>query len=313
MRMVFMGTPTFAVPTLRRLAEDGHDIAAVYTRAPRPAGRGMALSRSPVHVAAEELGIPVQTPRTLRDDGEIARLADRRAQIGIVVAYGMILPDAVLGGPPHGFLNVHASLLPRWRGAAPMQRAIMAGDRETGVAIMRVEEKLDAGPVARMGRVPIDENQTAGELLDHLPALGARLMSETLRELAETGTLAFTPQDAARVTYAAKLSKGETRIDWARPATALHDHVRGLSPFPGAWFEADLGRGTERIKLLRTMKVPGPDFGTAVSGTLVDAAGVVACGSGALRIVEVQRAGKAPMTFAEFSRGARLGAGTRLP
>jgi methionyl-tRNA formyltransferase len=306
MRLVFMGTPNFAVPTLRRLHQDGHDIAAVYCRAPKPAGRGMALSRSPVHVVADELGIPVETPRTLRDEVSLQRVAAYGAEVGIVVAYGMILPNPILAEPRHGFLNIHASLLPRWRGAAPMQRAIMAGDAQTGVAIMRVEEKLDAGPVAREGRVPIDENETAGELLDHLPQLGARLMAETLRELQETGTLAFTPQDEAGVTYAEKISKEETRIDWRRPATEVHNHIRGLSPFPGAWFEADFGRGPERIKVLRAVRVPGVD---GAPGTLLDIAGVVACGDGAVRLVEIQRAGKQPMSFSEFSRGARLNEG----
>jgi methionyl-tRNA formyltransferase len=307
LRLVFMGTPDFAVPTLRRIARDGYDIAAVYTRAPKPAGRGMALSRSPVHRVADELCVPVETPRNLRGPESVPTFAAYRPDVAIVVAYGLILPNGILETPPHGLLNVHASLLPRWRGSAPIHRAVLAGDQESGVSIMRVEEALDSGPVALMGRTPIGADETTGDLHDRLSEMGAELMSEALARL-ERGQLEFTQQPDAGVTYAEKIRKDETRIDWNLPATKLHDHVRGLSPFPGAWFEADLGRGSERVKLLRTTLAEG----VGPQGRLLDDDGTVACGVGALRIVELQRAGKTPMSFAEFQRGARLAKGAVL-
>ncbi len=307
LRLVFMGTPDFAVPTLRRLVADGHDVAAVYTRAPKPAGRGMALSKSPVHRLAEELAIPVETPKGLRGEDAVPRLAAYAPEVAVIVAYGVILPRAILDVPKHGFLNVHASLLPRWRGAAPIQRAVMAGDAESGVSIMRVEEALDSGPVALAGTTPIGADETAGELHDRLAAMGAELMGLALARL-QTGTLGFTEQPAGGVTYAQKISKGETRIDWSLPAGRVHDHIRGLSPFPGAWFEADLGRGVERVKVLRTRLAAA----AGAPGELLDQAGSVACGTAAVTLIEVQRAGRAPMAFADFLRGARLLPGTRL-
>jgi methionyl-tRNA formyltransferase len=307
LRLVFMGTPDFAVPTLRRLVADGHEVAAAYTRAPKPAGRGMALSRSPVHLLAEELGIAVETPKGLRGEDAVGRLAAYAPEVAVIVAYGVILPRAILDVPRHGFLNVHASLLPRWRGAAPIQRAVMAGDAESGVSIMRVEEALDSGPVALAGSTPIGADETAGELHDRLGAMGAELMSSALARLA-AGTLRFTEQPADGVTYAQKIAKAETRIDWSLPAGRVHDHIRGLSPFPGAWFEADLGRGIERVKVLRTQLAAGD----GAPGELLDQAGTVACGSGAVKLALVQRAGKAPMAFADFLRGARLLPGARL-
>jgi methionyl-tRNA formyltransferase len=307
LRLVFMGTPDFAVPTLCRLVADGHEVAAVYTRAPKPAGRGMALSKSPVHRLAEELRIPVETPKGLRAEGAAEQLAAYAPEVAVIVAYGVILPRAILDVPMHGFLNVHASLLPRWRGAAPIQRAVMAGDAKSGVSIMRVEEALDSGPVALAGATPIGADETAGELHDRLAAMGGELMGQALRRL-EAGTLRFTEQPVDGVTYAQKISKAETRIDWSLPAGRVHDHIRGLSPFPGAWVEADLGRGIERVKVLRTTLAAG----SGAPGELLDEAGTVACGAGAVTLAEVQRAGKAPMSFADFFRGARLAPGTRL-
>jgi methionyl-tRNA formyltransferase len=305
--VIFMGTPDFAVPVLASLVGAGHEVVAAYTRAPRPAGRGMAERRSPVHDKAEAFGIPVRTPRSLRDPEAQAAFATLGADLAVVVAYGLILPEPVLAAPRLGCLNLHASLLPRWRGAAPINRAIMAGDTETGVMAMRMEAGLDTGPVGLAERVAIGPDMTAGELHDRLAALAADVAVRAVGAL-ERGTLAFTPQAEAGVTYAAKIANEETRIDWSRPAAAVHDHVRGLSPFPGAFLEADLGKGPERVKVLRTVRAEG----SGAAGLLLDAEGLVACGTGAVRLVTVQRAGSRPMPFADFARGARLAAGTRL-
>ncbi len=307
LRVVFMGTPDFAVPTLSEIIGAGHDVVAAYTRAPKPAGRGMELRRSPVHALAEGFGIPVLTPRTLRDPEAAAVFADLGADVAAVVAYGLILPQDVLDAPREGCLNLHASLLPRWRGAAPINRAIMAGDAETGVAVMRMEAGLDTGPVGMEERVAIGADETAGELHDRLARLGADLMHRALGAL-ERGALAFRPQPGDGVTYASKLDNAETRIDFSAPARRVHDHVRGLSPFPGAWLEADLGRGRERLKVLRTAMAPG----AGAPGTLLDGDGAVACGEGAVRLVQVQRAGKGAMAFADFFRGAKIAPGTVL-
>lgn len=307
LKIVFMGTPDFSVPTLVEIVGHGHEVIAVYTRAPKPAGRGMAERRSPVHEKADAFGIPVFTPRTLRDPDEQARFAALGADVAVVVAYGLLLPKPVLDAPREGCLNIHASLLPRWRGAAPINRAIMAGDTETGVMIMRMEEGLDTGPVAMAERVPIGPDMTAGELHDRLAPLGADLAVRALGAL-ERGGLTARPQSEEGVVYAAKLGNAETRVDWTRPARAVHDHVRGLSPFPGAWFEADLGKGPERVKLVRTARAEG----IGAPGTLLSDDGIVACGEGAVRLVTVQRAGSKAMSFADFARGARLTAGARL-
>lgn len=307
MRVAFMGTPDFAVPALAAILEAGHEVVAVYTRAPAAAGRGLGLKPSPVQRLAEGRGLPVLTPATLRTAEAAKGFAARGAEVAVVVAYGLILPRPVLAVPPLGCLNLHASLLPRWRGAAPIQRAVMAGDRETGVAVMRMEEGLDTGPVGLVERVPIGPEETAGELHDRLMELGAGLMRRALAALAE-GRLAFTPQAEEGVTYARKIAPEEARIDWRAPAPALHNQVRGLSPFPGAFFEAELGRGRERFKVLRTK----PAEGAGEPGTLLDGAGLVACGEGAVRLVEVQRAGRAPMAAEAFLRGARLARGARL-
>jgi methionyl-tRNA formyltransferase len=286
----------------------GHEIVAVYTRAPKPAGRGMDLRLSPVHALADTFGIPVFTPKTLRDADEQARFAAHDADVAVVVAYGLILPKPVLDAPHLGCLNLHGSLLPRWRGAAPIQRAIMAGDRESGVMVMKMEEGLDTGPVGMAERIAITPDMTAGELHDKLCVIGADLMARALAALSRD-SLQFTPQASEGVTYAHKIEKSEARIDWSRDAQSLHDHVRGLSPFPGAFFEVDLGKGLERVKVLRTRIVEGH----AAAGTLLDDALTVACGQGALQLVDVQRAGKAPMKADEFLRGARIAKGAILP
>ncbi len=305
LRLVFMGTPDFAVPTLSKIVESGHDVRAVYTRAPKPAGRGMALQPSPVERAAREHAIAVLTPRTLRSDGTIAEFRAHGADAAVVVAYGLILPVPILAAPALGCFNLHASLLPRWRGAAPIHRAIMAGDAATGVAVMKMAEGLDTGPVAMTERVAIGADTTAGELHDRLARLGADLMLRAL-DVLERGALRLAAQSEAGVTYAAKIDKNETRIDWAKPWRAVHDHVRGLSPFPGAWFELD---GTPaRIKVLRTTKGEG----SGAPGTVLDDRLTVACGAGAVRILELQRAGARAMPAAEFLRGTPLAPGARL-
>jgi methionyl-tRNA formyltransferase len=267
----------------------------------------MAERRSPVHATADGLGLSVETPRTLRAEAVQAAFAAHGADLAVVVAYGLILPRPVLDAPPLGCLNLHASLLPRWRGAAPINRAIMAGDRETGVMAMRMDEGLDTGPVGLAERIAIGPDMTAGELHDRLAALAADVAVRAVAAL-ERGSLVFAPQAAEGVTYADKLTNAECRISWDRPARSIHDHVRGLSPFPGAYLEIDLGRGPERVKVLRTALAD--DAGAA--GTLLDGDGLVACAEGAVRLVTVQRAGGKPMGFAEFARGARLAPGASL-
>jgi methionyl-tRNA formyltransferase len=305
MRIVFMGTPDFAVPTLDRLHADGHSLAAVYTRAPAKAGRGMALKPSPVHARAEALGIPVLTPATLKSGEAAETFAGHGADVAVVVAYGMLLPQTILDAPRFGCLNLHGSLLPRWRGAAPIPRAVMAGDAESGVGVMRMEAGLDTGPVAMEARVPISEGMTAGELHDALMPLGADLMGRAIRALERDG-LTFTPQSEEGVVYAHKITNEEARIDWSRPAAEVARHINGLSPFPGAYFEADLGKGPERVKVLRALAHDG----SGAPGTLLDAACTVACGTGAVRLLELRRAGKGGVATGEdFLRGARLAAG----
>ncbi|MDB5570564.1 MAG: methionyl-tRNA formyltransferase [Hyphomicrobiales bacterium] len=300
LRIVFMGTPRFSAPVLSAIVEAGHEVVACYTRAPKPAGRrGLSLTKSPVHELAESLSIPVFTPRTLRDDDEAARFRSQGADVAFVVAYGLILPSPILEAPRLGCLNLHASLLPRWRGAAPIQRAIMAGDAETGVMVMRMEEGLDTGPVAMTHRTPIGADVTAGDLHDDLSREGAHLAARALDAL-ERGGLVFVPQAQEGVLYAHKIDKAECRIDWSRPARQVHDHIRGLSPFPGAWFEADFGRGPERVKALRSTLGQGSGAPGQVLGDDL----AVACGEGAVRLLEVQRAGKTPVSAGDFLRGA---------
>ncbi len=307
LRLIFMGTPDFAVPTLTELVGAGHDIAAVYTQPPRPAGRGMAETPTPVATAAARFGLPVRTPTSLKSVAGQEAFADLRADAAVVVAYGLLLPQAILDAPAMGCVNLHASLLPRWRGAAPIQRAIMAGDAETGVSVMRMEAGLDTGPVAMTERVAIGPDMTAGELHDALARIGADLMHRALGAL-ERGALDFIPQPEDGVTYAKKIDKAEARIDWSKPATDVHNLIRGLSPFPGAWFEIEAGGKTHRVKVLKSSLAEGD--GTA--GTVLDGSLIVACGNGALTLATVQRAGKGPMSAEEFMRGAGPLAGTIL-
>ncbi len=307
LRIIFMGTPDFAVPTLRALREAGHDIVAVYTQPPRGAGRGMALRKSPVQLEAERAGLAARTPERLKSAEEQARFTALGADAAVVVAYGIILPQPVLDGTRHGAFNLHASLLPRWRGAAPINRAIMAGDRETGISIMRLDEGLDTGPVCREARIAIGRDMTAGELHDALAVSGAKLMVETLADL-EAGKLDCRPQPTEGVTYAEKIAPAETRIDWSRPAPVVHDMIRGLSPFPGAWFEIESKGRKERVRALRSTlaEISG------APGAVLDDHLTIACGEGAVRLTEVQRAGKRLMSAEEFLRGVTLRLGAKL-
>ncbi len=293
MRIVFMGTPEFSVPILLAIAAQ-HEIAAAYTQPPRPAGRGKADRPSAVHIAAERFGIPVRCPASLRRIEVQRDFASLRSDVAVVVAYGLILPPAILAAPTHGCLNIHASLLPRWRGAAPIHRAIMAGDRETGVCIMQMEAGLDTGPVHMRRSTAIDPEETTADLHDRLSRIGADLIVQALARLPE---LTAEPQPAEGVTYARKIDKSEARIDWTRPAAEVDRHIRGLSPFPGAWTEA----GGERLKLLRSRLAKGAGApGQVLHGF------TVACGTGAVEITEAQREGKRPASAAEMLRGFAL-------
>jgi methionyl-tRNA formyltransferase len=303
MRLTFMGTPDFAVPTLLELAAAGHEIVAVYTRAPKPAGRGMELQPTPVEREARRLGLPMFTPKTLKDEAAHAAFRAHKADAAVVVAYGLILPKPILEAPRLGCFNVHASLLPRWRGAAPINRAVMAGDGESGVTIMQMDEGLDTGAMAMADRVSIQPDMTAGDLHDALARLGADLMLRAFAA-AERGSLSLTPQPEAGVTTAAKINKNETHIDWSKPWQQVHDHIRGLSPFPGAWFEF----GGVRVKALRSTMGEGK----GAPGTVLDGSLTIACGDGAVRLVQVQRAGKQPMAAEEFLRGTKVDPGVRL-
>ena len=299
MRIVFMGTPDFAVPTLTEIVSSGHDVAAAYTRAPKPAGRGQDERKSPVHLAAEGFGIPVLTPRSLKDPAEQAVFALHDADLAVVVAYGLLLPKPILDAPRLGCLNLHGSLLPRWRGAAPIQRAVMAGDARTGVMVMQMDEGLDTGPVALAEEMPIGPDMTSGELHDRMMRVGADLMGRALAAL-ERGSLGFTPQAEDGVTYASKIEKAEARIDWSRHWQEVHNQIRGLSPFPGAWFELALGGRPVRVKALRSTRGEGE----GAPGTVLDGQLTIACGTGAVRLTLVQREGKGAMDAAAFLRGA---------
>lgn len=308
LRLIFMGTPEFSVPTLHALVEAGHEIAAVYTQPPRPAGRrGLELTKSPVHQAADALGLTVRTPQSLRSEEEQQDFRTLQADAAIVVAYGLILPRPVLEGTRFGAYNGHASLLPRWRGAAPIQRAIMAGDTETGMMIMKMDEGLDTGPVALTEEVAIGSDMTAGELHDVLKEVCARLMVEAMASL-ERGELKLTPQPSEGATYAHKITKEETRVDWTWPAQRVHNHIRGLSPAPGAWCRMHVSGKEERIKLLRSTLADGK----GLPGEVLDDELAVACGEGAVRLLQVQRAGGKPMRAADFLRGSKLAKGNRL-
>jgi len=307
LRLIFTGTPDFAVPTLTKLAERGHEIVAVYTREPKPAGRGMALQITPVAREAERLGLPVLTPRSLRNVEAEATFRAHGADAAVVVAYGLILPKPVLEAAPRGCFNLHASLLPRWRGAAPINRAVMAGDAESGVMVMKMDEGLDTGPVAMTERVAIEPDMTAGDLHDKLAPIGGELMVRAIDAL-EHNDLTFVPQPDIGVTYAAKIDKAESRIVWSQPWKAVHDHCRGLSPFPGAWCEWTENGKPVRLKVLRTTQGEGH----GAPGTVLDDHLTIACGEGAVRLVQVQRAGRGPMSAEEFLRGTTIAHGTQL-
>ena len=307
LRLVFMGTPDFAVPTLVELAGAGHEIVAAYSRAPKPAGRGMDLQDSPVAREAKRLGIPVLTPSTLKSADAQAEFAAFDADAAVVVAYGLILPIGILDAVPLGCFNLHASLLPRWRGAAPINRAIMAGDAASGVMAMKMDAELDTGPVGGVERLTIGADMTAGELHDKLALLGADLMLRTIGAL-ERGALTLTQQPDEGVTYASKIDKNETRIDWRKPWREVHNHIRGLSPFPGAWFEIKGESGPVRVKVLRTTE----GSGKGTPGSVLDDKLTIACGEGAIRILELQRAGRQPMKADEFLRGSAMRAGNAV-
>jgi methionyl-tRNA formyltransferase len=301
LRIVFMGTPAFAAVALKALVDAGHEVIAVYSQPPRPKGRGMETQKSPVHMLAEEQGIAVRTPTWLRNAEEAAAFAALQADVAVVAAYGLILPRAVLAAPRHGCLNIHASLLPRWRGAAPIQRAIMAGDARTGVTIMQMEEGLDTGPMLLKEEIAIGADINAGALHDALAEIGARLICRALDQLPD---LAPVLQPADGITYAAKITKEECRIDWRRSAAELDRHIRGLSPAPGAFTEI----GGERLTILAADLAPG----AGAAGTTIDDLLTIACGEGALRPTLVKRAGKRAMTAEEMLRGFAVPPGTAL-
>jgi methionyl-tRNA formyltransferase len=308
LRVVFMGTPDFAVPTLAAIGSAGHTIVAVYTQPPRPAGRGMDARKSAVHRFAEAARLPIFTPQSFKGDAEQKAFAGLSADVAVVVAYGLLLPKPVLDAPRHGCFNLHASALPRWRGAAPIHRAIMAGDDVTAAAVMRMEEGLDTGPVCATEEVEIGPDTTTGELHDVLAQRGANVMVRALEQL-ELGTLACTPQAGDGVTYAAKLRKDDSAIDLGRTAREVHNLIRGLSPAPGAWLEmAHPGGKRERVRVLRSSVASG----SGPAGTALDANLTIACGEGAVRLTVLQRAGKKAMPADEFLRGWPVAAGTRL-
>jgi methionyl-tRNA formyltransferase len=307
LRLVFMGTPEFAVPTLLALAAHGHDIAAVYTREPKPAGRGMKLQETPVALAAHRLQAPVLTPKTLRTDEALANFRAHEADAAVVVAYGMILPQAILDAPELGCYNLHGSLLPRWRGAAPLNRAIMAGDAETGVMVMKMDAGLDTGDVAMAERIAITDAMTVTDVHDQLARLGADLMVRAIAAL-ERGGLQLTKQSEDGVTYAAKIDKAEAKIDFAKPARAVLRHIHGLSPFPGAWCELPIDGAPARIKVLRCALAEG----RGTPGEVIGDDLTIACADGAIRVSQLQRAGKQPMTAEEFLRGTPIAKGVRV-
>ena len=307
LRLIFMGTPDFAVPTLLELVAHGHEVVAVYTRAPKPGGRGMKLQPTPVEQEARRLNIAVLTPKTLKTPEALDEFRKHEADAAVVVAYGMILPQAILDAPPLGCFNLHGSLLPRWRGAAPINRAIMAGDAESGVMVMKMDAGLDTGDVAMAERLGITDTMTASDLHDALAPLGADLMVRAMGGLARGG-LQFAKQSEQGVTYAAKIDKAEARIDWNRLAHQVLRHIHGLSPFPGAWCEIELDGAAARLKILRCE----PAKGAGLPGDVLDDRLTIACADGGIRILELQRAGKAPMKAADFLRGTPLKPPARL-
>ena len=307
MRIAFLGTPQFAVPALAELAAAGFEVAAVYAQPPAPRGRGQALKPSPVQAFAESLGLEVRTPASMRDPAAIADFQALELDAAVVVAFGQILPAAVIDAPRLGSFNLHASLLPRWRGAAPIQRAIMGGDPVTGVQVMRVTEGLDEGPVLLSETVRIGPLDTAGSLQERLASVGAHLLPRALGAVAR-GQAQETPQAAEGATYAKKIKPAEARIDWTRPAAELDRHIRGLSPFPGAWFEAPSDKGPVRVKAL----LSALDEGAGAPGQVLDEGLLIACGQGALRLLQVQREGRQPQDASTFLRGFALPLGSRL-
>ena len=307
MRLAFLGTPQFAVPSLAELVASGAEIVAVYAQPPAPRGRGQELKPSPVQAFAESLGLPVRTPASMRDPEVIAEFEALDLDVAVVVAFGQILPAAVIAAPRLGTFNLHASLLPRWRGAAPIQRAIMAGDPVTGVQVMRITEGLDEGPVLLSETVRIGPLDTAGALQERLAAVGARLLPRALGAV-ERGGAQETVQAMEGATYAKKIKPVEARIDWSRPAHEVDRHIRGLSPFPGAWFEASSDKGPVRIKAL----LSGLDEGEGAPGEVLDEHLLIACGSGAIRLLQIQREGKQAQDAPTFLRGFPLALGARL-
>lgn len=307
MRIAFLGTPDFAVAALAALVEAGHEVACVYSQPPAPRGRGQTLKPSPVHAYAQDRGIPVRTPVSMRDPAEIEAFAALNLDAGVVVAFGQILPAGVLDAPRLGCFNLHASLLPRWRGAAPIQRAIMAGDAVTGVEVMQMTEGLDEGPVLASQAVRIDVLETAGTLHDRLAEVGATLLAETMAAV-ERGQARATPQPEEGTTYAKKIRAKEARIRWEKPAAEVDRKIRGLSPFPGAWFELPTEKGPVRVKALLSRL----DDGAGAPGQVLDDALLVACGAGAVRLLRVQREGKGPQEAEVFLRGFPVTPGTEL-
>lgn len=308
LRIIFMGTPDFSVPVLRSLVDAGHQIVAVYSQPPRPAGRrGLDLVKSPVHQASEILGLPVYTPLNFKSDEDREAFKAHDADVAVVVAYGLLLPEAILNGTKFGAYNGHASLLPRWRGAAPIQRAIMAGDTETGMMIMKMDKGLDTGPVAMTAKIAIDDNLTAGDLHDKLMHSGAKLMVEAMAKL-EADELPLTEQLSEGTLYASKIDKAESHIDFNRPAADVHNHIRGLSPFPGAWFEVEINGKLERVKVLASAM----GSGSGEAGTVLGDGLTVACASGSVRLTRLQKASGKPLSAADFLRGTPIANGTRL-
>lgn len=304
LRIIFMGTPDFSVPSLNSLVEAGHELVACYSQPPRPAGRrGLEVKKSPVHESADAHGIPVFTPLSLKEVSDQTIFAKQQADVAVVIAYGLLLPKVILKAPRLGCFNGHASLLPRWRGAAPIQRAIMAGDKKTGVNIMKMDIGLDTGPIALGETVAINDDMTTGLLHDRLSEVTARLMIEAMQQL-EAGSLTVTPQSQDGVTYAKKIEKSEARIDWHRPAQAIHNHIRGLSPFPGSWCEMMIGGKLQRVKVLNS----APSTKSGNPGEIINDDLTIACETGAVQLLQVQRAGKQVQDKQEFLRGNSIDA-----
>ena len=308
LRIIFMGTPDFSVPTLQALAAAGHEIIAVYSQPPRPGGRrGLDIQKSPVHLAAEALGVEVRTPLNFKDSDNSEAFRALNADVAVVVAYGLLLPESIITGTKLGCYNGHASLLPRWRGAAPIQRAIMAGDKETGMMVMKMDKGLDTGDIALAKIVQILPDMTSGQLHDQLMQVGAALMTDAMAKL-ENGDLALVPQKSEGVVYAAKILKTETKIDFHRPSEDVHNGIRGLASFPGAWFEVDVAGKVERIKVLGSTQ----GSGSGPAGTFIGDQAEIACATGSVKFTRLQKAGGKPLDTVEFLRGTPLHSGTQV-